>query len=61
MFYVLIQIAVATLVGNILIFDVKSATQVNTIEGRNDLGGGRLQTDIVTAKKNAKSKWVKIS
>ncbi|EDW09717.1 periodic tryptophan protein 2 homolog [Drosophila mojavensis] len=51
------EIAVATLVGNILIFDVKSATQVNTIEGRNDLGGGRLQTDIVTAKKNAKSNY----
>lgn len=61
MFNVFIQVAVATLVGNILIFDVKTATQVNTIEGRNDLGSGRLVTDIVTAKKNAQSKWVKTS
>lgn len=61
MLYILVQVAVATLVGNITIFDVKSATQVNTIEGRSDLGSGRLETDIVTAKKNAQSKWVKIT
>ncbi|KAH8413779.1 hypothetical protein KR222_008085, partial [Zaprionus bogoriensis] len=51
------EIAVATLVGNIIIFDVKSATQVITIEGRNDLGSGRLETDIITAKKNALSNY----
>lgn len=50
------KVAVATLAGNITIFDVKSATQVNTIEGRGDLGSGRLETDVVTAKKNAESK-----
>lgn len=54
--WILTQVAVATLVGNIIIFDVKSATQVSTIEGRNDLSSGRLETDIVTAKKNAESK-----
>ncbi|XP_030559766.1 periodic tryptophan protein 2 homolog [Drosophila novamexicana] len=51
------EVAVATLVGNIIIFDVKSATQVSTIEGRNDLSSGRLETDIVTAKKNAESNY----
>ncbi|EDW01423.1 periodic tryptophan protein 2 homolog [Drosophila grimshawi] len=51
------EVAVATLVGNIIIFDVKSATQVVTIEGRDDLGGGRLETDVVTAKKNAQSNY----
>jgi len=50
------QIAVATLSGNITIFDIKSAGQVTTIEGRNDLSGGRLETDIITAKKNAQAK-----
>lgn len=50
------QVAVTTLACNILIFDIKSATQVITIEGREDLGGGRLETDVVTAKTNAQSK-----
>ncbi|ALC40668.1 CG12325 [Drosophila busckii] len=51
------EIAVATLSGNITIFDIKSAAQVTTIEGRADLGSGRLETDIVTAKKNAGSNY----
>ncbi|KAH8289010.1 hypothetical protein KR054_012537, partial [Drosophila jambulina] len=51
------EIAVATLSGNITIFDVKSATQGTTIEGRNDLSGGRLETDIITAKKNAQANY----
>ncbi|XP_030388455.1 periodic tryptophan protein 2 homolog [Scaptodrosophila lebanonensis] len=51
------EVAVATLSGNIIIFDVKSATQVNTIEGRYDLGSGRLETDIITAKKNAEANY----
>ncbi|KAH8280515.1 hypothetical protein KR018_009054, partial [Drosophila ironensis] len=51
------EIAVATLSGNITIFDVKSAGQVTTIEGRNDLGSGRLETDMVTAKKNAQANY----
>jgi len=50
------QVAVATLAGSITIFDCKTANQVTTIEGRNDLGSGRLETDVVTAKKNAQSK-----
>jgi len=50
------QIAVATLSGNITIFDIKSAGQVTTIEGRNDLSAGRLETDIITARKNAQAK-----
>ncbi|XP_016929425.3 periodic tryptophan protein 2 homolog [Drosophila suzukii] len=51
------EIAVATLSGNITIFDIKSAGQVTTIEGRNDLSGGRLETDIITAKKNAQANY----
>ncbi|XP_016987237.1 periodic tryptophan protein 2 homolog [Drosophila rhopaloa] len=51
------EIAVATLSGNITIFDIKSAGQVTSIEGRNDLSGGRLETDIITAKKNAQANY----
>jgi periodic tryptophan protein 2 len=31
-------------------------TQLSTIEGRNDLGSGRGDTDLVTAKKNLQGK-----
>lgn len=51
------EIAVATLSGNITIFDIKSAGQVTTIEGRNDLSAGRLETDIITARKNAQANY----
>ncbi|XP_033155031.1 periodic tryptophan protein 2 homolog [Drosophila mauritiana] len=51
------EIAVATLSGNITIFDIKSAGQVATIEGRNDLSAGRLETDIITARKNAQANY----
>lgn len=50
------EVAVTTLAGNITFFEVKTGTQGVTIEGRNDLGSGRLQTDVVTAKTNAQSK-----
>ncbi|XP_060652444.1 periodic tryptophan protein 2 homolog [Drosophila nasuta] len=51
------EVAVSTLSGTITVFDVKSATQVTTIEGRDDLGGGRLETDVVTAKTNTQSNY----
>ncbi|XP_037945093.1 periodic tryptophan protein 2 homolog [Teleopsis dalmanni] len=51
------DIAVAALSGNIMIFNVKSASQVSSIEGRNDLGAGRSETDLITAKKNLKGKY----
>ncbi|EDW85819.1 uncharacterized protein Dwil_GK22940 [Drosophila willistoni] len=51
------EVAVATLSGNITIFDVKSATQLITIEGQKDLSSGRLETDIITAKKNAQANY----
>lgn len=46
----------ATLNGNICVFDVKTATQISTIEGINDLNSGRLETDVITAKQNKKGK-----
>lgn len=46
----------ATLSGNITIFDIKSSSQVTTIEGRNDLSSGRLEADMITAKKNTQAK-----
>lgn len=50
------EIAVATLDGQITMFDVKTSVQVANIEGRNDLGSGRSDTDLVTAKKNLQAK-----
>lgn len=48
--------AIAILNGNIVVFDVKTAAQISTIEGRNDLDSGRLDTDVITAKKNKQGK-----
>ncbi|KNC28885.1 hypothetical protein FF38_07379 [Lucilia cuprina] len=51
------NVAVATLNSNIVVFDVKTASQISTIEGRNDLDSGRLDTDVITAKKNKLGKY----
>ncbi|XP_025828852.1 periodic tryptophan protein 2 homolog [Agrilus planipennis] len=50
------EVAVATLDGQITTFHVRTATQTGSIEGRNDLGSGRSDTDLVTAKKTLESK-----
>jgi len=50
------EIAVATLDGQIIFFDCKTAKQTNFIEGRNDLGAGVSETDLITAKKNLQGK-----
>lgn len=50
------EVAVATLTGNIQIFSVKSSVQVASIEGRNDLGAGVSEVDLVSANKNKESK-----
>ncbi|XP_032665504.1 periodic tryptophan protein 2 homolog [Odontomachus brunneus] len=50
------EVAVATLDGQILFFNCKTARQTGYIEGRNDLGAGRSKTDLITAKKNLQGK-----
>lgn len=50
------EIAVATLNGNISTFNVKSSQHIALIEGRNDLGSGVSEADIITAKKNLEGK-----
>ncbi|XP_059620892.1 periodic tryptophan protein 2 homolog isoform X2 [Phlebotomus argentipes] len=50
------EVAAATLNGNISVFHAKSAQQVALIEGRNDLGSGVSEVDVVTAKKNLQGK-----
>ncbi|KPI91085.1 Periodic tryptophan protein 2-like [Papilio xuthus] len=50
------EIAVSTLDGNITFFNATSCEQTSSIEGRNDLGSGRADTDLVTAKQQLKSK-----
>lgn len=52
------EIAVATLNGSISFFNVKSSQQIGTIEGRTDLGSGRSEVDLITAKKNLEGKYV---
>nr|CAD7433182.1 unnamed protein product [Timema monikensis] len=46
------EVAVATLDGQITFFNCKTSTQSSSIEGRNDLGSGRSETDLVTAKQS---------
>uniref|UniRef100_A0A182WE74 Small-subunit processome Utp12 domain-containing protein n=1 Tax=Anopheles minimus TaxID=112268 RepID=A0A182WE74_9DIPT len=46
------EVAISTLNGNITVFHVKTAAQVASIEGRNDLEGSISQSDVVSAKKN---------
>ncbi|KAG5874047.1 hypothetical protein JTB14_034623 [Gonioctena quinquepunctata] len=50
------EVAVATLDGQISCYNVKTAIQVSSIEGRNDLGSGRSDTDLITAKKSLQAK-----
>lgn len=50
------EVAVATLDGQISFFQCKTAMQIGSIEGRNDLGSGRSDTDLITAKKSLQSK-----
>lgn len=51
-----LEVAAATLDGQILTFDIKTATQTSFMEGRYDLGSGRLETDLITAKQNLQAK-----
>ncbi|KAI4500100.1 hypothetical protein M0802_004970 [Mischocyttarus mexicanus] len=50
------EVAVATLNGEISFFNCKTAQQVGCIEGINDLGSGRLETDKISAKKSLQAK-----
>jgi len=50
------QLAVATLDGQITMFNPESGNQEGNITGRNDLGAGRADADKITAKKNLQSK-----
>ncbi|XP_064636474.1 periodic tryptophan protein 2 homolog [Lineus longissimus] len=47
------EIAVATLDAQVTFWDVRSASQTGTIEGRHDMGYSRKDTDKITAKKSA--------
>lgn len=54
------EVAVATLDGQITFFHCKTSQQIGSIEGRNDLGSGRSDTDLITAKKSIQGKYVSI-
>lgn len=51
------EIAVSTLDGQILFFDVDQGKQTGVIEGRRDISGGRKADDRVTAANNSSSKY----
>ncbi|XP_063823658.1 periodic tryptophan protein 2 homolog [Ostrinia nubilalis] len=50
------EIAVSTLDGNITFFNVSTGDQTGSIEGRNDLGAGRADKDLITPEKMLKTK-----
>ncbi|KAI4458257.1 wd40 repeat protein [Holotrichia oblita] len=50
------EVAVGTLDSQITIFNVRTAQQMANIEGRDDLGSGRSDTDLITAKQTLKAK-----
>ncbi|MPC13856.1 Periodic tryptophan protein 2 [Portunus trituberculatus] len=50
------QIAVATMDGQITMFNPSTGQQEGNITGRNDLGAGRADADKITAKKNLQAK-----
>ncbi|XP_035733871.1 periodic tryptophan protein 2 homolog [Vespa mandarinia] len=50
------EVAVSTLDGQISFFHCKTAMQTGSIEGRNDLGSGRSEIDMITAKKTLQAK-----
>ena len=52
------EVAVATLDGQLTFWDISTAIQLHSIEGRNDLGGGRKSSDRMTAKTSSASKYV---
>lgn len=50
------EVAVATLNGNISVFNVKTAQQIATIEGQKDMGSGVNEIDLTSAKRNLEGK-----
>ncbi|XP_037297331.1 periodic tryptophan protein 2 homolog isoform X2 [Manduca sexta] len=50
------ELAVSTLDGNITFFDATTCEQTASVEGRNDLGAGRADTDLITPEKMLKTK-----
>ena len=50
------EVAVATLNGTIAVFDVKSNSQLYSIEGKNDVGYSKSEGDLVSAKRNMEGK-----
>ena len=52
-----LEFAVATLNGQILVFEVEQGKQIQTIEGRKDIAGGRMTNDRRTAQNNTNDKF----
>ncbi|XP_022092797.1 periodic tryptophan protein 2 homolog [Acanthaster planci] len=50
------QLAVATLDGQISFWNVQTASQTGSVDGKTDLGGGRREGDMVTAKTSSAAK-----
>lgn len=50
------EVAVATLDGQISVFDMQTTIQKCSIEGRNDLGSGQSDLSLISAKKILQSK-----
>lgn len=50
------EVAVATLNGNITMFNIQTADETGCIEGRNDLGSGRSEIDVISSRKSLAGK-----
>ena len=51
------QLATAITSGNLVVWDAEAGSQVTSIDGRRDIRGGRLHSDITTADNSARSKY----
>ncbi|SCU92952.1 LAFA_0F13872g1_1 [Lachancea sp. 'fantastica'] len=51
------EVAVSTLDGNVLFFDINEGKQVNAIDGKKDILSGRHLEDRFTSKNSARSKY----
>ena len=51
------EICTATTNGSLVVWDAESGNQVTSIDGRRDIRGGRLSTDMTTAENSSRSKY----
>jgi periodic tryptophan protein 2 len=51
------EICTATTNGSLVVWDAENGNQVTSIDGRRDIRGGRMTTEVTTAENSARSKY----